>query len=85
MVNSNLNFGVQLADLIASSFSFVWSDATSKYKIFQSELKLLPFFNLKGYPIQPATTEYLSQEVDYSNDSSPIDYIIQNIQDKAHL
>lgn len=85
MVDSNSNFGVQLADLIASSFSFVWSDATSKYIIFQNELKLLPFFNLKGYPIQPATTEYLSQEVDYSNDSSPIDYIIQNLQDKAHL
>lgn len=85
MVDSNSNFGVQLADLIASSFSFVWSDTTSKYKIFQNELKLLPFFKLKAYSIQPETTEYLSQEVDYSNDSSPIDYIIQNLQDKIDL
>ena len=79
MVNSNLNFGVQLADLIASSFSFVWSDVTSKYKIFQNELKSLPFFKLKGYSLQPATAAYLSQEVDDSSDSSPIDYIIQNL------
>ena len=80
MVDSNSNFGVQLADLIASSISFVWSDITSKYSKFQDKLKSLSFFKLKGYPIQPATTEFLSQEVDFSNDSSPIDYIIRNLQ-----
>ena len=79
MVDSATNFGVQLADLIASSISFIWSDSTNKYKDFQNELKTMPFFKIKGYPIQPASADYLSQDVDDSNDSSPIDFIVQNL------
>lgn len=79
MVDSNTNFGVQLADLIASSISFIWSDTTDKYKNFQNELKAMPFFKIKGYPIQPASVDYLTQDVDDSNDSSPIDFIVQNL------
>ena len=76
MVDFNTNFGVQLADLIASSISFIWSDITDKYKIFQNELKTMSFFKIKGYPIQPASADYLTQDVDDSNDSSPIDFIV---------
>ena len=44
MVDSKINFGVQLADLIASSISFIWNDTTVKYKKFQEELKTMSFF-----------------------------------------
>lgn len=83
MVNSATNFGVQLADLIASSISFIWNDSTNKYKNFQNELKTMSFFKIKGYPIQPASADYLSQDIDDSNDSSPIDFIVQNLSRKG--
>lgn len=80
MVDSKKNFGVQLADLIASSFAFAFGNATSKYERFQTELKKMLFDKqLKGLLIQPATADYLSQEVDNSNDSSPIDFIMQHL------
>lgn len=82
MVDSATNFGVQLADLIASSISFIWSDSTNKYKDFQNELKTMPFFRIKGYPIQPASADYLSQDVDDSNDSCSIDFIVQNLSEE---
>lgn len=79
MVDSNSKWGVQLADLIASSFFFMWSNTSSKYTKFQEELKSMPFSKLKGYSIRPATEDELSQEVDDSNDVSPIDFIIQSL------
>ena len=82
MVDSKINFGVQLADLIASSISFIWNDTTVKYKKFQEELKTMSFFQLKGYPINPATSDFLEQTVDDSNDSSPVDFIISNLSKK---
>ncbi len=80
MVDSKINFGVQLADLIASSISFISGDTTFKYQKFQEELKMMSFFQLKGYSIKPVTTEFLEPIGDDSNDSSPIDFIIQNLQ-----
>ena len=82
MVDSKINFGVQLADLRASSISFIWNDTTVKYKKFQEELKTMSFFQLKGYPINPATSDFLEQTVDDSNDSSPVDFIISNLSKK---
>lgn len=81
MVDSKANFGVQLADLIASSLAFTSGNATPKYIKFKNELQQMPFFKLKGHTIQPATTEYLSQNVDDSNDSDPLDFIIQHLHD----
>lgn len=80
-VDSKTTFGVQLADLIASSCAFILGNTTSKYKKFQEELKQIPFCQLKGYPLQPATAEYLNQDVDDSNDSDLLDFIIQHLHD----
>lgn len=42
----------------------------------------MSFFQLKGYPINPATSDFLEQTVDDSNDSSPVDFIISNLSKK---
>lgn len=79
MVNSANNFGIQLADLVASAVAFRWNE-TDKFKAFQDDIKDLPFFNIPCYPIRPATAEELLQPVDDSKDSEPfLTFLLRNV------
>ena len=85
MKDSASDLGIQLADIVASSISFMYNDSHSKFEQFKKELRAIPFSKLEGFPIQPASSEFLSQKVDNSNDSSPLDFIIKNLNSRCEL
>lgn len=72
--DSKANYGVQIADLVASMFAFSYT-GTKGLEKFQEEIKNSKLFQIPCYPLTPATSEYLSQKVDTSNDSDPLDFI----------
>lgn len=78
MVDSANNFGVQLADLIASSVAFRYNDA-DKFVKFQDEIKDFPFFDIPCYPIIPVSAKEMTEPVDDSDDSDPMDFLVENL------
>lgn len=78
MVDSVDCFGVQLADLVASTVAFRYNDA-GKYKIFQKEIAELSFFDIPCYPIRPATKEELALPIDDSDDNDPIEFLCNHL------
>lgn len=79
MVASLDSFGVQLADMVASSVAFRWNKTTPKFEKFQDEIKVFDFFKLPCYPLMPSTENDLLKVVDNSNDIDPIEYLIKNL------
>lgn len=77
-VSSESEYGVQLADIIASSITFVMNDS-KKFEGFQKEIKDFEIFKYPCNPIQPASAEELSKEVDSSNDIDHIDYLFNHV------
>lgn len=80
-VDSKTNFGVQIADLVASMVAFSYTSAKGLEK-FQEEIKNSKLLQIPCYPLMPASTEYLLQEVDTSNDSDPVDFIVEKLSGK---
>jgi hypothetical protein len=80
-VDSKANYGVQIADLVASMVAFAYT-GTKGLEKFQEEIKSSKLFQIPCYPLMPATAEYLSQEVDTSNDSDPLDFIVEKLAGK---
>lgn len=80
-VDSKANYGVQIADLVASMVAFSYT-GTKGLEKFQEEIKSSKLSRIPCYPLMPASTEYLSQEVDTSNDSDPLDFIVEKIGGK---
>lgn len=76
--NSAKNYGVQIADLVASIVAFAYM-GTKGLEKFQEEMKNSKLFQMPCYPLMPASAEYLSQVVDTSNDSDPLDFIVENL------
>lgn len=79
MADSNTNLGLQLADIAASTLTFIWNKTTPKYQKFQDELRHMSFAQIPGHILAPASMEELQQDVDDSNDISPIDYLISHL------
>lgn len=76
--NSAKNYGVQIADLVASIVAFAYT-GTKGLEKFQEEMKKSKLFQMPCYPLMPASAEYLSQTVDTSNDSDPLDFIVDKL------
>lgn len=77
-VDSKTNFGVQIADLVASMVAFA-NTGTKGLEEFQEEIKNSKLSQIPCYPLMPASTEYLLQDVDTSNDSDPLDFIVEKL------
>ena len=77
-VDSKTNYGVQIADLVASMVAFSYT-GTKGLEKFQEEIKSSKLFQISCYPLMPASAEYLMQEVDTSNDSDPLDFIVEKL------
>lgn len=46
---------------------------------FQQELKDSKLLTFQCYPLMPSSAEYLISKVDTSNDSDPLDFIIEKL------
>lgn len=80
-VDSKTNYGVQIADLVASMAAFSYT-GTKGLEKFQEEIKSSKLFQIPCYPLMPASAEYLMQEVDISNDSDPLDFIVEKLAEE---
>lgn len=80
-VDSKTDYGVQVADLVASMVAFAYTGAKG-LAAFQQELKDSKVFQIPCYPLMPASAEYLSQSVDTNNDSDPLDFIEEKLAGK---
>lgn len=80
-VDSKTDFGVQIADLVASMVAFAYTGAKG-LEAFQQEIKDSKVFQIPCYPLMPASAEYLSQSVDTSNDSDPLDFVVEKLAGK---
>lgn len=67
-----------IADLVASMVSFAYT-GSKELEEFQQEIKDSKVFTISCYPLMPASPEYLSQAVDTSNDSDPLDFIVEKL------
>ena len=82
-VDSKTCYGVQIADLVASMVSFAYTGSKGLEE-FQQEIKESKIFNISCYPLMPASPDYLSQVVDTSNDSDPLDFIVEKLGESRH-
>lgn len=75
MTDSTNSFGVQIADMVASAVAFRWNETTPKYRAFQDEISQMDFFSIPCHSIRPASEEELSQPVDDSEDTDPLEFL----------
>ena len=81
-VDSSTSYGVQIADLVASAVTFALTGAKGLEE-FQQELNDNKLLKFQCYPLMPSSAEYLSSEVDKSNDSDPLDFIVEKLNNPA--
>ena len=82
-VDSKTTYGVQIADLVASMVAFAYTRAKG-LETFQQEIRDSKVFQIPCYPLMPASVGYLKQEVDTSNDSDPLDFIVEKLAGKSN-
>lgn len=75
MVDSSNNFGVQLADIIASAVAFCINNKSKKYERFQKELCDSNILKIRCLNIMPSDYEYLNTIDDKPDDIDPIDFL----------
>lgn len=77
-VDSATNFGVQIADIVASAVAFSLT-GTKGLEQFQQEMKASKLLQFPCYPLMPSSSDDLSRAVDTSNDSDPLDFIVEKL------
>lgn len=77
-VDSTTCYGIQIADVVASVVAFSFT-GTKGLEDFQQELKDCNLLKFPCYPLIPSSADYLSSEVDTSNDSDPLDFIVEKL------
>ena len=77
-VDSATTYGVQIADIVASVVNFAFT-GTKGLGEFQQEMKESMLLKMPCYPLMPSSAEYLSREVDTSNDSDPLDFLVEKL------
>lgn len=77
-VDSATSYGVQIADLVASSVTFALTGAKGLEK-FQQELNDCQLMKFHCYPLMPSSAKELSREVDTSNDSDTLDFLTEKL------
>ncbi len=77
-VDSKKSYGAQIADIVASTVAFSQT-GTKGLEEFQAEIKNSKLLKFHCYPLMPSSAETLSQSVDMSNDSNPLDFIVEKI------
>ena len=77
-VDSATSFGVQIADIVSSIVAFSFT-GTKGLKKFQQEMKDSKLLKFPCYPLMPSSAKELSGDVDTSNDSDPLDFIVEKL------
>lgn len=77
-VDSKDCYGAQIADIVASAVAFSFT-GTKDLEKFQEEIKSSALLKYKCYPLMPSSAETLLQPVDSSNDSDPLDFIVEKL------
>jgi hypothetical protein len=81
-VDSATCYGVQIADFVASAVTFALTGAKGLEE-FQKELNDSKLLKFQCYPLMPSSAKELSSEVDTSNDSDPLDFIVEKLNNPA--
>lgn len=79
-VDSKTNYGVQIADLVASIVAFSFT-GTKGLEEFQQEMQNSNLLKFPCYPVMPESAESLSKSVDTSDDTDPLDFLVENLFD----
>lgn len=80
-VDSAASFGVQIADNVASVVAFTFT-GTKELEEFQQEMKDSKLMKFPCFSLMPSSTDYLLSEVDTSNDSDPLDFLVEKLSDE---
>lgn len=81
-VDSATCYGVQIADFVASAVTFALTGVKGLEE-FQKELNDSKLLKFQCYPLMPSSAKELSSEVDTSNDSDPLDFIVEKLNNPA--
>lgn len=71
--DSKNEFGLQLADIVASSLNFIYTNKNSKYEKFRNELSSFQLLKSSDWYIMPSTLEYLERRRQECYGTSPVD------------
>lgn len=76
--DSHKEFGIQIADICASSLCFILHSRDDKFAGLRDELRAFPIFSDVKINVAPSSLDYLAQRANDTEGIDPLDFLCEN-------
>lgn len=82
IAKSHEEFGIQIADVVASALNFALTPRNDKFVKYQNKIKLLPIFQNIKLNIAPSTSNFIEERMKETGEIDPLDFLCEHSTDK---
>lgn len=81
IAKSHEEFGIQIADVVASALNFALTPRNDKFVKYQDKIKLLPIFQNIKLNIAPSTSNFIEERMKETAEIDPLDFLCEHSTD----